>query len=166
MAEGDRIDADWLARHLTESPPPFAEPGEEGDAAKVLVEELGKWAEGFALRRWGAPTESPLQLGPRGVHDEEAFTFLRAVRKNHVNVDDAGFVRVLSAKPKPNGGVYSLFSGNTYDGVPYVSLNTEYLIQFGAASELVHFWGWKPPTSRWRPVSSTPSVNSPDAPPC
>lgn len=48
------------------------------------------------------------------------------------------------ADQRPGGGRYQLFAANRYGGDLYVSINLEYVIQFGAACELVAFYGWSP----------------------
>lgn len=76
------------------------------------------------------------------VLDDEAAAFLRALDAGLLEIDDTGGVRATGCRPKPGGGRYSLFTANRYGGALYVSLNLEYLIQLGAATELVAFHGW------------------------
>lgn len=72
------------------------------------------------------------------MHPDEAAAFLRAIESGIVAVDDAGYVRCAGTRPKVPEGVYSLLS-KSKDGA---TLNTEYLIQFGAAAELINSFGW------------------------
>lgn len=111
------------------------------DPTGRLEPMLRTWSGEFARRRFNSD-EPELRLGSRGLHPDEAAAFLHAVDAGQLEVDDAGYVTPLACRPKPGGGRYALFSANSSVDVPYVSLNTEYLIQFGAAAELVTCWGW------------------------
>lgn len=112
-------------------------------AAERLSTLLAGWADQFGVERLGAPGLE-LRPGSRGILADEAASFLRALDAGLVEVDLLGGVTVLGCRRKPVGGRYSLFSANRNSGDPYVSLNTEYLIQVGAACELAAFHGWKP----------------------
>lgn len=94
----------------------------------------------FAEQRLGEPAD--LRLGRRGIEHDEASAFLRAMDAQALTVDDAGYVVPVAFRPKPGGGRYSLISANTWGGDIYVSLNTEYLVHFGAVFGLVADWGW------------------------
>ena len=108
-----------------------------------LNNSLSTWARTFADRRLGNP-DIEFRLGERGLLLDEANSFLAAIDGDYIDVDEAGYVTPCFCRSKAGGGRYSLFSANTYSGDPYVSLNTEYLIQFGAATELVAEGNWSP----------------------
>src|SRR5690606_14894743 len=110
-------------------------------AVDRLLALLGPWADRFGEERLGS-RGLELRLGGRGLVADEAASFLRARDAGLVEGDDTGGVRVRACRAKATGGRYSLSSANRYGGMPYVSLNTEYLIQIGAACELVAFNGW------------------------
>jgi hypothetical protein len=104
---------------------------------------LTNWARAFAEQRLGNPNIE-FRMGRRGILPDESHSFLAAFDGGYINVDKAGYVAPSFCRPKPGGGNYALFSANTYSDEPYVSLNTEYIIQIGAAAELVTRWGWLP----------------------
>jgi hypothetical protein len=72
------------------------------------------------------------------VNQDEAAAFLRAIDSKIIEVDHSGYVRCVGTRQKAPETKYCLFTRNR-EGV---SLNTEYLIQFGAAAELVTNFGW------------------------
>ena len=108
-----------------------------------LSNSLSTWVRTFAERRLG-DADIGFRLGSRGILLDEADSFLAAIDGGYIQVDEAGYVTPGFCRSKAGGGRYSLFSANTYLGDPYVSLNTEYLIQFGAATELVAKGNWSP----------------------
>ncbi len=120
--------------------PPGAAPVD--DAASTLTGILSERAARFAEFRFGTSEGIDLRSGRRGLLEDEAASFLRAMDAGLLAVDDRGGVEIPGCRQKPGGGRYQLFSANRYGGDLYVSLNTEYLIQFGAACELVAFHGW------------------------
>jgi hypothetical protein len=103
---------------------------------------LDQWAAAFAQSRFGTADGIDLRLGRRGLLADEAASFLRALDIGLLTVDEAGGVRVPGCRLKPGGGVYQLFAENRWADDLHVSLSTEYLIQFGAACELVACHGW------------------------
>ena len=104
----------------------------------LLEERAGMFAESY----FGTRERTELRLGRRGLSADEAASFLRAFDAGLLALDDTGGVTVPGCRAKPSGGRYSLFSANRYGGDLYVSLNLEYLIQLGAACELVAFHEW------------------------
>jgi hypothetical protein len=120
--------------------PPGAEPVAE--PVRRLQGLLDQRAAAFAEARFGTRDGIDLRLGRRGLLPDEAASFLRAFDAGLLEIDETGGVRVNGCRPKPGGGRYSLFSANRYGGDLYVSLNLEYLIQLGAACELIAFHGW------------------------
>lgn len=120
--------------------PPGAAP--VPDAVERLQALLDSRAPAFVAERFGSGDDVDLRLGQRGLLADEAASFVRALDAGLVSVDPTGGVRVDGCRPKPGGGRYALFSANRFGGDLYVSLNLEYLIQIGAACELVAFWGW------------------------
>ena len=128
---GDRPEQ-WLA--------PGAKPVD--DAVGRLQALLDERAPAFAEDRFGARAGIDLRVGRRGLLEDEAASFLRALDAGLLVMDETGGVRAAGCRPKPGGGRYSLFSANRYGGDLYVSLNLEYLIQLGATSELIAFYGW------------------------
>lgn len=135
------IDESWIDQHpASEDQLVFPNSVEVEGAHDRLSDLLAAWAEAFALERFGAL--APLRLGDRGLHPDEGASFLRAVDGGHVVVEDNGKFRSTNCRPKPGGGVYNLFTANTWNDDLHVSLNTEYLVHFGAATELVTEWGW------------------------
>lgn len=136
-AENDSLQAGWWR-----SQPEHGPATDVGEAAvRELAGLLESRAPEFAARRLGS-VEPELRLGTRGLTADEADTFLRAIGLEHLTVDEAGYIVPVACRPKPGGGRYALFSANSSGGDTYVSLNTEYLVHMGAASELVHQWGW------------------------
>jgi hypothetical protein len=132
------IDQDW-GKNRPEEVGQLIPPG--GSAVDSAVDKLRtllhQWAKEFAKRRSDVGTAG-LSFGSRGLGEDEAAAFLRAIEANIVTVDAAGYVRCAGTRQKSPEGVYSLF-GKNGDGV---CLNTEYLIQFGAAAELVVNYRW------------------------
>jgi hypothetical protein len=131
--EGTAVDEDWLAGVLSEQMPQSGT-AESVERLRVL---LSGWAQGFAERR--ADVLSGTMAEPRrGLHADEASSFLRAIDAGVAVVDDAGFVNLPTVRAKNPTGRYALFS--TLGGG--VSLNLEYVIQVGAVAELIldHEW--------------------------
>ena len=121
---------------------------EYGTDAKTSVIErlnssLSTWARTFADRSLG-DSDIEFRVGDRGLLLDEANSFLAAIDGGYIDVDEAGYVTPGFCRSKARGGRYSLFSAITNSGDPYVSFNTEYLIQFGAAAELVDKGNWSP----------------------
>jgi hypothetical protein len=94
----------------------------------------------FALENYDHAV--PLRLGTRGLHTDDAASFLRAVDAGLIIIEPNGLFQPQACRPKKGGGRYSLFTANRWNDDLYVSLNTENLIHFGAATELVTSWGW------------------------
>jgi hypothetical protein len=131
--EGTAVDEDWLAGVLSEQMPQSGT-AESVERLRVL---LSGWAQGFAERR--ADVLSGTMAEPRrGLHADEASSFLRAIDAGVAVVDDAGFVNLPTVRAKNPKGRYALFS-KLGGGV---SLNLEYVIQVGAVAELIldHEW--------------------------
>ena len=128
------IDEHWLqqavaAERHTEHP----------DSVERLRHLLSACAVGFAQSR--SDVGSPSITWPkRGIHPDEAATFLRGVDLGHVTVDRAGYVRLPRVRSKAPAGRYALLSKNGAG----VSVNLEYLIQIGATTELIEDLGWPP----------------------
>jgi hypothetical protein len=101
---------------------------------------MDKMAPTFALEHYGCAV--PLRVGARGLHPDDAAAFLRAIDAGLVVVEPNGSFQSKACRPKKGGGRYSLFTANRLNDDFYISLNTEYLIHFGAATELVTTWGW------------------------
>ena len=88
-----------------------------------------------------ADVASPTITWPRrGLLDDEASSFLRALDSGFVSVDGAGFVVLPTVRAKTPAGRYALLSKSGSG----VSINLEYLIQIGATAELVMDHGWSP----------------------
>ena len=94
---------------------------------------------GFASVRTDVASAT-LRPPRRGLRNDEAASFLRAVDSGVAVIDAAGFVTLPGLRQKKPAGRYALFSK---DG-PGVSVNLEYLIQIGATAELVLDHGWPP----------------------
>lgn len=133
------VDEAWIEAHpADEGPVTFTE---RVDPVGDLRTDLERWAVEFARRRFG--TKAELRLGRRGLHPDESASFLAAVEAGDVKVDGDGSFTVAGAVQKPDGqGRYNLFSASSSDGEPVVALNTEYLIQAGATSELARLHGF------------------------
>jgi predicted RNA-binding Zn-ribbon protein involved in translation (DUF1610 family) len=130
------ITADWLASAVAAI---NANNDEDVDSVRLLRELLTESALGFAEVR--PDVISAAVVWPRrGLHTDEAASFLRAVDLRLVSVDVAGYVTVHCVRPKTPPGRYALFS-RSGDGV---AVNLEYLIQIGTAAELVVNLGWPP----------------------
>jgi len=98
---------------------------------------LRQRAEEFADRR--SDVETPVITWPRrGLLQDEAISFLRAVDHGVAHVDAAGYVTLPNVRQKHPHGRYALLSKSGSG----VSINLEYLIQIGAAAELIldHEW--------------------------
>ena len=96
----------------------------------------------FCKKRYGHNVE--LRFNKRGLHPDDTAAFIRAVEGRHIELTGMGSFRITSCKPKPGGNRYSLFTENRWNDDFYVSLNTENLIHFGAASELHSAYDWAP----------------------
>jgi hypothetical protein len=112
------------------------------DAVGRLQALLDERAAAFADVAFGTSEGIDLRLGRRGLQSDEAASFLRALDAGLLAIDATGGVVVAGCRPKPGGGRYALFAANRYGGDLHVSLNLEYVIQLGAACELVSFHGW------------------------
>jgi hypothetical protein len=104
---------------------------------KQLAKEL---AIAFSMERYGEIVE--LRFGKRGLHPDDTAAFLRALDGGHIQLNDNGSFVPHACKSKPGGCLYSLFTENRWNDDFYISLNTENLIHFGAATELYSSWGW------------------------
>lgn len=80
----------------------------------------------------------------RGIHPDEAASFLRAVDLGHATVSSTGHVSLHRVRPKAPIGRYALLSKSGAG----VSVNLEYLVQIGAVAELVEDFGWPPDVPR------------------
>ncbi len=127
------ITADWLAAAVAAISPDV----DEKDSVRALRELLTQSAMGFAEVRPDV-LSAAVAWPRRGLHSDESTSFLRAVDLELATVDAAGYVTVHCARPKSPPGRYALFSRNG-DGL---AVNLEYLIQIGAAAELVIDLGW------------------------
>jgi len=94
----------------------------------------------FAMQRYGY--EAELRYGARGLHVDDTAAFLRGVKTGHLNLEASGSFTASACRPKPGGTRYSLFTENRWNNDHYISLNTENLIHFGAATELISSFGW------------------------
>lgn len=126
------IDEQWLqqavaAERHTEHP----------DSVERLRQLLSACAVGFAHSRPDVGSAS-ITWPRRGIHPDEAASFLRGVDLGHVTVDRAGYVRLPRVRAKTPAGRYALLSKNGAG----VSLNLEYLIQIGATVELIEDLSW------------------------
>ena len=111
----------------------------ETDAVTRLKALVLGWAIAFAEHR--TDIESPTITWPRrGLLDDEARSFLRAIDKGLAQVDDAGYVSLPTVRPKTPPGRYALLGKSGFG----VSINLEYLIQIGTTAELVLDHGWTP----------------------
>lgn len=94
-------------------------------------------AEAFARLR--SDVESASLVEPRrGLRDDEARSFLRAMDHGIAQVDAAGYVTLQGVRPKRPTGRYALLSKSGAG----VSINLEYVVQIGATAELVLDHGW------------------------
>src|SRR4249919_2809526 len=99
------IDQDWLAAQVARVPVPVS----DSAAVRALWAMLEDRAPGFALVKEGV--ESTEIVRPRrGLHDDEAASFLRAVAAGVAVVDEAGYVTLPTVRPKVPVGRYALFS--------------------------------------------------------
>ena len=129
------IDHAWLGGQVSR----LAEPTTDSAAVRRLWTLLEERAPGFARVKDGV--ESTEIVRPRrGLHDDEASSFLRAVEAGLRVVDDAGYVTLPTVRPKVPVGRYALFSRSG----TAMSINLEYLIQIGTTAELVVDHGWSP----------------------
>jgi hypothetical protein len=127
------VDERWLTQVLGEQ---VASAKDSGPVERLRV-LLSGWAQGFAERR--VDVLSGAMAEPRrGLLADEASSFLRAIDAGVAAVDEAGFVTLPTVRPKNPTGRYALFS-KLGGGV---SLNLEYVIQVGAAAELILDHGW------------------------
>lgn len=126
------IDEPWLARKI-------ADPERPGDPEAVprLRALLTGWAVGFAECRPDVAS-ADIAWPQRGIHPDEAASFLRAVDLGHATVSPTGHVSLHRVRPKTPAGLYALLSKSGAG----VSVNLEYLIQIGAITELVEGLGW------------------------
>lgn len=129
------IDEDWLTQTLHTQ---ASSTGMHGSVDRFRA-LLAGWAEGFAELRTDVLSCS-MDEPRRGVLPDEASSFLRAMDAGVAVVDEAGFVTLPTVRPKKPIGRYALFS-KSGDGV---GLNLEYVIQVGAAAELILDHGWPP----------------------
>lgn len=128
------ITADWLAVAVAAID---VDIDEDADSVHLLRQMLTRSALGFAEARPDVISGSVV-WPRRGLHSDEAASFLRAVDLELASVDAAGYVTVHCARPKSPPGRYALFS-RSGDGV---AVNLEYLIQIGTAAELGLDLGW------------------------
>ncbi len=135
MQQHVTVDEDWLAQMLTEQATSTGVPGSV-DRFRAL---LAGWAQGFAELRTDV-LSGAMAEPRRGLLPDEASSFLRAMDAGVAVVDQAGFVTLPTVRPKNPAGRYALFS-KSGDGV---ALNLEYVIQVGAAAELILDHGWPP----------------------
>lgn len=127
------IDQDWI-RVAIDAPETHS-----GDAGAVprLTAMFEGWAEGFAAAR--PDVESATIAWPRrGLHPDEATSFLTALDRAQIAVDPAGYVSLNQVRPKTPAGRYALFSRSGRG----LAINLEYLIQIGTTCELVRELGW------------------------
>ena len=98
---------------------------------------LAACAEVFARLR--SDVDSACLVEPRrGLRDDEARSFLRAVDHGIAQVDSAGYVTLPGVRTKRPTGRYALLSKSGAG----VSINLEYVVQIGATAELVLDHGW------------------------
>lgn len=135
------ITEEWIKAHpdLGEQivPPMAALVAEPIQEFESIVRPL---AAEFAMQRYGRAVE--LRYGGRGLHADDTAAFLRGIRAGHLKLEENGSFAVSCCRPKPGGTRYSLFTENRWNNDHYISLNTENLIHFGAAAELVSSFGW------------------------
>lgn len=106
-------------------------------AVRELWQLLEDRAAGFARVKEGV--ESTEIINPRrGLHDDEATSFLSAVAPGLAVVDGAGYVTLPTVRQKLPVGRYALFSRSG----TAMSVNLEYLIQIGTTAEFVLDHGW------------------------
>ncbi len=128
------IDEQWLARQIAD----HGRPGDP-DAVPRLRALLTGSALGFAESR--PDVASPEIAWPqRGIHPDEAASFLRTVDLGHASVSATGHVSLHRVRPKTPIGRYALLSKSGAG----VSVNLEYLIQIAAVAEVVEDLGWPP----------------------
>lgn len=127
------VDEAWLAAALSAV-------GVSDDSAEVqrLRVMLANWAEEFAELRRDVET-SRLVEPRRGLRNDEARPFLRAIERGFARVDEGGFVTLPSVRPKRPLGRYALLSKSGSG----VSVNLEYVVQIGATAELVFDYNWQ-----------------------
>ena len=137
------ITNDWIKNHPA-STSQIVPAGETliVDPIARLEKLLDKLAPVFAFENYDFPT--PLRVGARGLHSDDTAAFLRAVDAGLISIELNGSFQPQACRPKKGGGKYSLFTANRWNDDFYISLNTENLIHFGAATELVTCWGWSP----------------------
>ena len=129
------VDAAWLDHQIAVTPIPDS----DTPAVRRLRVLLQDWAVTFAQDR--ADVESALVTWPRrGLYDDEASSFLRALDTGLVTVDASGFCTLPTVRAKTPAGRYALLSKSGSG----VSVNLEYLVQIGATAELVLDHGWSP----------------------
>ncbi|MBF4766617.1 hypothetical protein ISU10_02405 [Nocardioides agariphilus] len=127
------IDEVWLADALAGvAPGPTESPGVDR-----LMNILRSCADAFAARR--SDVVSPKLFEPaRGLRHDEASSFLAAVDSGFAQIDPAGFVTLPTVRVKRPTGRYALLAKSGSG----VSVNHEYLVQVGAAYELVRDLAW------------------------
>jgi hypothetical protein len=128
----ERVDEQWLTAKLT-----GVDESDGSDDVLRLKSKLVDWAHAFAAKR--ADVESGRLAEPRrGLRDDEARAFLRAVDHGFAVVDDGGYVTLPWVRGKRPAGRYALLSKSGAG----VSINLEYVVQVGATAELVLDHGW------------------------
>jgi hypothetical protein len=135
------ITEEWIRAHPDlgkQVVPPMAAPIEL--PIEKLESIIRPLAREFAIQRYGHAVE--LRYGGRGLHVDDSAAFLRGVKAGHLELEEHGSFTVSSCRPKPGGTRYSLFTENRWNNDYYISLNTENLIHFGAATELVSSYDW------------------------
>ncbi len=135
------ITEEWIKNHpaSTSQIVPFGGTAIVDPTAR-LKRLLDKMAPVFALENYGHTV--PLRPGTRGLQSDDSAAFLRAMDASLLIVEPNGSFQPQACRPKKGGGRYSLFTANRWNDDLYISLNTENLIHFGAAAELVTCWGW------------------------
>ena len=127
------VDLEWLHARVAGTAPSVT----DSDAVREMWALLRDRAPGFERVKDGV--ESAEIVTPRrGLHHDEAASFLRAVSAGLVVVDEAGYFTLPTVMPKTPVGRYALFSRSG----TAMSVNLEYVIQAGATAELVLDQGW------------------------
>lgn len=135
MSEKGVVDSAWIDDNIAAIDTVTDEPASAEVAGLRAL--LSGCAEAFCAARDDV-VSSELRVSRRGLLEDEAQSFLRAMKDGSVRVTDTGHFTVTCVRPKPVGGRYSLLSKNG-EGV---SLNLEYVIQVGATAELFRDHGW------------------------
>jgi hypothetical protein len=128
----ERVDEQWVADMLA-----LVDEGDSSGDVQRLRSLLTGWAEEFAELR--ADVQSARLVEPRrGLRDDEARSFLRAVEHGFAHVDKGGYVSLPLVRPKRPAGRYALLAKSGSG----VSINLEYIVQVGATAELLLDYGW------------------------